>query len=390
MKSRSQRRDLVVVRALAAVALVLCSLTVAAPAHAVDYPTWDEVEAAKGNAAAVAAEVSKISAALDELQNTAAALADEALARAGEYESARAAAEAAQVKADALQVQVDATAERVAAARLRAGVTASQLSRSSNPALDLWLSGSDAGSTLYKLGTLSRLGDISSAAMDEAERAERQLASLTEQAATAQTIREQLAADAQSSLDAARTAQAAADAKVAEAQTQSDTLYAQLATLNNTTAELESEYRAGQEAAAAYAAAQEAARKAAAANSSSGSGAPATTPVTTVSGGSGSLSPADSRAYASDVVASRGWGTDQYNCLVSLWNRESGWRWNAYNASSGAYGIPQSLPGSKMATSGSDWQTSSATQIDWGLSYITSRYGTPCGAWGHSQSVGWY
>ena len=82
-------------------------------------------------------------------------------------------------------------------------------------------------------------------------------------------------------------------------------------------------------------------------------------------------------------------GTDQYNCLVSLWNQESGWRVNAYNPS-GAYGIPQALPGSKMATAGADWQTNPATQITWGLNYITGVYGTPCGAWAHSHANNWY
>ena len=73
-------------------------------------------------------------------------------------------------------------------------------------------------------------------------------------------------------------------------------------------------------------------------------------------------------------------------CLRQLWTIESGWRGNAYNASSGAYGIPQSLPGSKMATAGGDWTTSSKTQIEWGLGYIKSRYGTPCGALGFETS----
>lgn len=100
--------------------------------------------------------------------------------------------------------------------------------------------------------------------------------------------------------------------------------------------------------------------------------------------------PGSAQAYAYGAVATRGWGADQYNCLVSLWNKESGWRVNANNASSGAYGIPQSLPGSKMASAGADWQTNPATQIEWGLGYISGRYGTPCGAWGHSVDIGWY
>ena len=100
--------------------------------------------------------------------------------------------------------------------------------------------------------------------------------------------------------------------------------------------------------------------------------------------------PGTAQAIAYEMVLARGWGDDQFGCLVALWNRESGWRVNAYNASSGAYGIPQSLPGSKMASHGADWETNPATQIAWGLDYIGGRYGTPCGAWDHSESVGWY
>lgn len=99
--------------------------------------------------------------------------------------------------------------------------------------------------------------------------------------------------------------------------------------------------------------------------------------------------PGSAQAYAFGAVEARGWGEDQYNCLVSLWNRESGWRVNASNAS-GAYGIPQALPGSKMASAGADWETNAGTQIEWGLGYVTGRYGTPCGAWAHSEDDGWY
>lgn len=101
-------------------------------------------------------------------------------------------------------------------------------------------------------------------------------------------------------------------------------------------------------------------------------------------------SPGSAQAVARDMVSARGWGADQYACLYNLWQRESNWNVYAQNRSSGAYGIPQALPGSKMATAGADWQTNAATQISWGLGYIAGRYGTPCGAWGHSQSVGWY
>ncbi|WP_284293541.1 ubiquitin-like domain-containing protein [Luteimicrobium album] len=101
------------------------------------------------------------------------------------------------------------------------------------------------------------------------------------------------------------------------------------------------------------------------------------------------VSPGSAQAIAKAMVADRGWDSSQFSCLVSLWNRESGWRVNAANPS-GAYGIPQALPGSKMASAGSDWRTNAKTQITWGLSYIAGRYGTPCGAWAHSQASGWY
>lgn len=101
------------------------------------------------------------------------------------------------------------------------------------------------------------------------------------------------------------------------------------------------------------------------------------------------MSTGDPKSIASALLGNYGWSGDQFSCLVDLWNRESGWRVNAANPS-GAYGIPQSLPGSKMASAGPDWQTNAETQIKWGLGYIEDRYGSPCGAWGHSQSHGWY
>lgn len=98
----------------------------------------------------------------------------------------------------------------------------------------------------------------------------------------------------------------------------------------------------------------------------------------------------DPRNIAKQQVIERGWNDDQFRCLVALWQKESRWNPYAENPYSGAYGIPQSLPGNKMASAGADWQTNPATQIRWGLGYIAGRYGDPCGAWGHSQSVGWY
>jgi hypothetical protein len=93
---------------------------------------------------------------------------------------------------------------------------------------------------------------------------------------------------------------------------------------------------------------------------------------------------------AGAMLASFGWSSSQFSCLDPLWAHESGWSVTAYNPGSGAYGIPQAVPGSKMASAGPDWQTNAATQIRWGLEYIKGTYGSPCGAWGHEQATGWY
>ena len=98
----------------------------------------------------------------------------------------------------------------------------------------------------------------------------------------------------------------------------------------------------------------------------------------------------DPKGIARLLVSDHGWGAGEFSCLVNLWTKESGWRWNANNGGSGAYGIPQSLPGSKMSSFGSDWATNPVTQIKWGLNYIAGRYGTPCGAWSQSQAMNWY
>jgi hypothetical protein len=147
-------------------------------------------------------------------------------------------------------------------------------------------------------------------------------------------------------------------------------------------AQAQREAEAEAEAAAAAAAAAESTAPSSSSSAASSSG----TSPTYAAGGT---SAADAQAIAHSMIGGYGWGDDQFSCLVSLWNRESGWNVYAGNAS-GAYGIPQALPGSKMASAGADWQSNPATQISWGLGYISGRYGTPCGAWEHSESSGWY
>jgi len=101
-------------------------------------------------------------------------------------------------------------------------------------------------------------------------------------------------------------------------------------------------------------------------------------------------SPQFNKRFARKYMADKyGWCGQQYICLVTLWNHESGWNVSAHN-SSGAHGIPQALPGSKMSASGADWHNNPYTQVKWGLSYIKGRYNTPCNAWSEWQHKGWY
>ena len=100
--------------------------------------------------------------------------------------------------------------------------------------------------------------------------------------------------------------------------------------------------------------------------------------------------PDRSRSYAQEEATKYGWGASQFECLNKLWERESNWKHTADNPKSSAYGIPQALPGSKMASEGSDWETNPKTQIRWGLRYIESRYSNPCNAWQHFMKKNWY
>lgn len=102
------------------------------------------------------------------------------------------------------------------------------------------------------------------------------------------------------------------------------------------------------------------------------------------------LSQADPRDIGRALLAEFGFSSDQFSCLDSLYMSESGWRVDADNPSSSAYGIPQALPGSKMSSAGADWATNPVTQIRWGLGYIQDRYGSPCGAWSFKQGHNWY
>ena len=184
---------------------------------------------------------------------------------------------------------------------------------------------------------------------------------------------------------AEREAKKAAEARAAEkaAREAAEREAAERAAAEAAAAERAAEQAAAEEAAQERAA-QQAAQRQSEQSSRSAERAPAPAPAPAP------VSSGDSRSIARSMLGSYGWGDDQWGCLDSLWQKESGWNHRAMNPSSGAYGIPQSLPGSKMATAGADWQTNPATQIRWGLGYIQGRYGSPCNAWAHSQANNWY
>lgn len=399
-------RGVLVAAAVVVGALVAPALT-AAPANATDYPTWQDVQRAKGNETAKRAEVQKVQAALQSAQDEAAAKSQAALVASSKADAAEAELASAAQAATSLQAQAHHAAETADRAQQRAGQLAANLYRdgSTNQMTTRIATATNPDQLLYQLGALDQLSETWSGVMDDASVAAGTASSLHEQAQRAETERATRAQAAEERSAAAKSAEETADAAVASTERHSDELYAQLASLRDSTAKQEAGYELGQRVAAqkaeqqrkrAAAAAAEAAANAAAANAgSSAPGGGAT------SGGTGSsypstggvaVDPAAAQAYARSALGSYGWGDDQFSCLVSLWTQESGWRANALNASSGAYGIPQSLPAEKMAVAGADWRTNANTQINWGLAYIKSAYGSPCGAWNHEMSVNphWY
>jgi hypothetical protein len=138
------------------------------------------------------------------------------------------------------------------------------------------------------------------------------------------------------------------------------------------------------------AAARSAARKAATARAAAAAAQQSGIQLDAAQQPAASVASGASQQTAEQMLSQFGWSASQFSCLQPLWQRESGWNVTAENPSSGAYGIPQALPGSKMASVGADWQTDAATQIRWGLTYIQGTYGSPCGAWAHEQADGWY
>lgn len=382
------RRGRPIASAASVLTLVIALGSVAAPAGAEEYPSWSEVEAAKQSVAAREAESARITTLVDRLEGEAAVLGDAAVEAAAVAAATEAARREATERAASLGASADAAATTANESQAEFGRLTGLLARTGGADVTLRLllaaGEGDAEELLDGLSRSARLADVYSGVAAGAAAARAEYESISAQADVAERERTRLAEEADRASAAAEDAHLAAEARLAEQRTALDTLYAQLASLRDRSVELERRYRVGEQA-RLEAEARERAAAEADSDGSGGSGADTGAPPPGVV-----VDPAAAKAYAAGAVARYGWGSGQYDCLVRLWTRESSWRADAYNASSGAYGIPQSLPGSKMASAGADWRTNAATQIEWGLSYISDRYGTPCGAWAHSESYNWY
>ena len=386
MESRARRWTRV-----AAITAVFALLLSPGTAVAAEYPSWDDVLAAKSDVAARETETARITVFIGELETEAGRLGDAAVAAAAASAAAEAERSAAEQRAGTLRAASDAADAAAAESAVELGRVGAVLARSggADVALRLFFGAEQESDLLVGLSRAAQLANVYGGVAVRARATAADSEALSEQADVAEAERMRLAAEAAAAAEAAEAAHVAAETRVAEQEATLETLYAQLASLRDRSVELERQFRIGEQAAREQAAREQAARAASAA---------AAAAAAENAGGEASAAPppgvvvdrAGAKAYAASVLAGLGWGGDQFRCLDLLWTRESGWRADAYNASSGAYGIPQSLPGSKMAAAGSDWRTNAATQIDWGLSYIASRYGSPCGAWAHSEAYNWY
>ena len=370
------------VGAAVVVALAL-SLGIAAPAQAsgrtsASDPTWAEVQAAKRNAAAAAQELGRIQTAVGRLQQQEDAASAAALDAAYRATLAANALQAAQAKLASLDDQLATARSHASAASARFVATQVQLDRiggATNLTTRLLASGGGSRDLLGRLSALDQLGRRSSRLEDAARQRQNVVDALERQATTAERLRTSLKADADTELQTAQAAQAAAQATLDAGRQRLSVLGQQAAYLGGQAQSLSAAYARGQPAKARPAA-----------GGSSGGGSSGGGHVGTIDTSGVVANPAAAKAYAQQAIGRYGWGSDQYQCLLSLWTVESGWRANAYNPSSGAYGIPQALPAAKMASAGADWLTNGNTQIDWGLSYIRSSYRTPGEAWAFETS----
>ncbi len=415
--------------------MLAAALLVGAPSAVADeYPSWEDIAAAKADASATEAQVRELENLLDRLYDEAGSLGNAAVTASSRYEELRSELEASDARLASLAAQRSAASVRADELRSQVGAMAAQTYKTGGmDSTVLFLLDAEEGAAhLDRIATLSLVTERTSRLFDEAEAAEQAAASLEETELAEREVREELAASAETQYKDAQAATAAAEAAVRQQEERTAVLAAQLAELRRTSVDAELarlqadrlEESVRQQAEEARRAAEKAPPRGAdpvinptdpnrpATPEAPPVPAPAPAPAP-VPGPSNPPNPAPqppspapappppppaapvndpagAQAYASSLMAGYGWGSGEFRCLVDLWNRESNWLTSAMNPYSGAYGIPQSLPGDKMAAAGSDWRTNYRTQIHWGLSYISQRYQAPCGAWAHSELKGWY
>ncbi|HHW50484.1 MAG TPA: hypothetical protein GX406_03295 [Pseudoclavibacter sp.] len=426
------------------VAALCAALLISTPVRADDddIPSWDDVTAAQQSEAETQELIDSLNSTLDAYEDAAAQAGDAAVTAQAAADDARARSDQAQTELTTLQAELaQAQEEYVEAVATAGAIVVSTMKTHSGIGITARISLSeDPDRVLDELTMSDRVLGIAGDALTKAQRAQQTVASLEEQTQQRAAELSELDAEAQQQADEATSLSAEADSALQEQLSVRDDLYEKLAALEDTTAEAIAQARQAEELQESYDEQAEAAQNAAQSqqessgssdtggsqgssssteDSSSSSGGSSsdsgssnsgsTSGGDSTSGGSSEdtdpggtsddteessssidNSPAAAKAYAKSRMSAYGWDNAEYTCLVNLWTRESNWRYNATNSSSKAYGIPQALPGSKMASAGADWRTNSQTQITWGLSYISARYGTPCAAWDHSESTGWY
>lgn len=435
--------------------LMLASLLGAVPeTGASEFPTWDEIRAARGNEAATADRVVEVEGLLQDMRRQAGAVGDKAVQAESTHHAARAALESTQRRLLLLQEKHDNALRKSEELRHRAGGIAAQTYKtgSTSPGVLLLLDADQAVEAANRLAMTNIVGGRTKTLYAEAEASANVAEALEDQQKAVLAVIEEQSQEAATALKGAESADHRARLSVARQQEASSLLFAQLAELKGTTTQLESSRIRGLAAQDSYHEQQEAAREAPRNSEPSerrnddgsqpgvrpgpGPSAPVPVPAPEMpvpekssvpippaapkppaptppspapavptpppptpipapspvpQPGPGVVdNPAAAQAYANSRMAAFGWNSGEFRCLANLWNRESGWRTSIQNPYSGAYGIPQALPGSKMASAGADWRTNYRTQIEWGLGYVSGRYGSPCGAWDHSEIHGWY
>ncbi|GAA1357983.1 hypothetical protein GCM10009636_30040 [Arthrobacter koreensis] len=420
--------------ALAAVAagvLGATLLTGIPSAAAAEYPSWDDISAAKSDTASTEEQVRKLEDLLDRLYDEAGNLGNAAVSASSRYDELRAEVEASDARLADLAAQRSAASARAGELRNQIGALAAQTYKTGGmDSTVLFLLDAEEGAEhLDRLTTLSLVTERTSRLYGEAEAARKTAESLEEAEQLERQARGKLAALAGEQYEDAQSATQAAEKAVREQEERSAVLAAQLAELRSSTAEAELgriqaarlEESVRQQAEEARKAAENSPGREADAVINPTTPRPPATPENTPAPApvpepvpapapapapnppvpapqpppppppaAPVNDPAGAQAFAASMMGGYGWSNGEFRCLVDLWNRESNWLTSAMNPYSGAYGIPQSLPGDKMAAAGSDWRTNYQTQIRWGLSYIAQRYETPCGAWAHSEQKGWY